>query len=181
MRAARTMIAAAALALLAGCATAPPGHVEAAAGAACDQAAVERELGATLDALHAAASRADGPAYFGLFTPDAVFIGTDATERWTLPEFRAYAAPHFAQGKGWTYRPRVRRFGSRHACADVAWFDEILDSENYGTSRGTGVLVRGPGGWRVAQYALTFPIPNDLAKEFTGRIKAHEAQARPGS
>ena len=156
------------------CATAPS-----APAAPCDQAAVERELGATLDALHSAASRADGRAYFDLYTPDAVFIGTDASERWTLPEFRAYAEPHFSKGKGWTYKPRTRHFQSRHACPNVVWFDELLDSENYGTSRGTGVLVRGAGGWKVAQYALTFPIPNDLAKEFTARIKAHEAKPPP--
>jgi hypothetical protein len=34
----------------------------------------------------------------------------------------------------------------------------------------------------VAQYALSFPVPNELARELTGRIKAHEderARARP--
>lgn len=138
------------------------------------------EAAAALDALHAAASRADGPAYFGLFTPDAVFIGTDVGERWTVPEFRAYAEPHFAQGKGWTYTPRERWVTlAPVACRCVAWFDEVLDSESYGTSRGTGVLVRGSTGWKVAQYALSFPIPNDIAKELTDRIKAHEAQAPP--
>jgi hypothetical protein len=134
---------------------------------------------ATLDALHGAASRADGEAYFRLFTPDAVFIGTDVSERWTLPQFRVYAAPVFAQGKGWTYRPRSRAVTMAPVeCRCIAWFDEVLDSESYGTSRGTGVLVRGEGGWRVAQYALTFPIPNDLAKDVTARIRAHEAAQR---
>ncbi len=138
----------------------------------------EADIGRVLDALHLAASRADGPAYFDLYTPDAVFIGTDAGERWTLPEFRAYAEPVFSKGKGWTYRPRTRSVvlgpGGR-----TAWFDELLDSESYGTSRGTGVLLRTPQGWRVAQYALTFPIPNDLAKDLTARIRAHEAGAAP--
>ena len=45
----------------------------------------EEDIGAVLDQLHAAAAKADGPTYFGLYTPDAVFIGTDATERWSLP------------------------------------------------------------------------------------------------
>ena len=146
-----------------------------------DPEVARADVGRVLDAFHLAASRADGPAYFALFAPEGVFIGTDAAERWRVPEFRAYAEPHFAKGKGWTYRPRTRHFQSRHACPNVVWFDELLDSESYGTSRGTGVLVRGAGGWKVAQYALTFPIPNDLAKEFTGRIKAHEAGARTGA
>ena len=156
-----------AMLLAAGCATVPAADEEGAAAA-------------TLDALHAAAARADGEAYFALFTPDAVFIGTDVSERWSLPAFRAYAQPIFSQGRGWTYTPRTRTITlAPVACRCVAWFDEVLDSQSYGTSRGTGVLLRGPGGWQVAQYALTFPIPNDLAKEFTERIKAHEAaQAR---
>jgi hypothetical protein len=135
---------------------------------------------ATLDALHAAAARADGETYFRLFTHDAVFIGTDVSERWTLDQFRAYAGPIFARGRGWTYTPRTRSVTiAPIACRCVAWFDEVLDSESYGTSRGTGVLVRGPDGWRVAQYALTFPIPNDLARDMTAEIKAYEAAKRP--
>jgi ketosteroid isomerase-like protein len=34
-----------------------------------------------LDALHARASAADFDGYFELYTDDAVFLGTDATER----------------------------------------------------------------------------------------------------
>ena len=40
----------------------------------------------TLDQLHAAAAKADGKAYFDLFAPDAVFIGTDVSERWTMDQ-----------------------------------------------------------------------------------------------
>jgi hypothetical protein len=161
--------------LLAGCATAPaPTEPEAARANAGAQA----EITQVLDAFHAAAARADGPAYFGLFAPGAVFIGTDAAERWTLAEFRAYAEPHFSKGKGWTYTPRSRTV-VLGPDGRTAWFDELLDSASYGTSRGTGVLVRRPEGWRVAQYALTFPIPNDIAKELTARIRAHEARPAP--
>lgn len=128
----------------------------------------------TLDALHQAASAADGATYFNLFKPDAVYRGTDVTELWTLDEFRAFAEPYFAQGRGWTYVPRERHISiAQTDCACVAWFDEILDSQSYGTSRGTGVLVRGEDGrWRIAYYALTFPIPNALARDMTARIRA---------
>ena len=131
----------------------------------------------TLDQLHDAAAKADGRRYFALYAKNAVYIGTDAAERWTLTEFRAFAEPYFAQGKGWTYKPRERHV-TVHACACVAWFDELLDSESYGTSRGTGVMVLEDGYWKVAQYALTFPIPNDLAKGMTAEIKAFEARAK---
>jgi hypothetical protein len=131
-----------------------------------------------LDRLHADAAKADGGAYFGLFAKDAVFIGTDASERWTVEAFRAYALPLFAKGTGWTYTPRQRHVTlAQIPCGCVAWFDEILDSASYGTSRGTGVLTLTPAGWKIEQYALTFPIPNDLAAEMTAKIKDFETKS----
>jgi hypothetical protein len=136
----------------------------------------EADIAAVLDQLHLAASKADGPAYFALYTPEAVFIGTDVTERWTIPAFRAYAQPWFDEGQGWTYAARERQVTIAPVdCRCVAWFDEVLDSQSYGTARGTGTLLLTPQGWRVSQYALTFPIPNDVADEVIGRIKAFEA------
>lgn len=136
----------------------------------------EEDIAAVLDQLHLAAAKADGATYFALYTPDAVFLGTDVTERWTIPAFRAYAQPYFDKGKGWTYAARERQVTLAPVdCRCVAWFDEVLDSKSYGTARGTGTLVLTPEGWRVSQYALTFPIPNDVADEVIARIKAFEA------
>jgi dienelactone hydrolase len=149
---------------------------------------------ATLDALHAAASKSDFDAYFALFTADAVFIGTDAGERWTLDEFKAYARPHFQKGPGkggWTYVPRA---GTRHVTivpgpkgetdgtGTVAFFDELLDNENYGTTRGTGVLRKVGEGeaavWRVSQYSLSIPIPNAIAKRVATMVKTEEKKPK---
>lgn len=133
-------------------------------------------INTTLDALHDAASKADGPRYFAQYADDAIYIGTDAAERWTLTEFQAYATPYFSKGQGWTYRPRERHVViASLPCRCVAWFDELLDSKSYGTSRGTGVMVLSNGVWKVSLYALTFPIPNDLAKHMTDEIKRFEA------
>lgn len=130
-------------------------------------------VGAVLDGLHRAAAAADGESYFALFTDDGVFLGTDVTERWTVVELRAFAEPYFSAGRGWTYTPRERHVVVS-ADGDTAWFDEILDNDSYGTCRGTGVLVLTDSGWRIAQYHLTIPIPNALARELTARIKEHE-------
>ncbi len=149
-----------------------------AALAAEPTAAEKAAMGGTLDTLHDAAAKADGPRYFATYAPGAVFIGTDVTERWTLAEFRAFAEPYFSQGRGWTYRPRQRWLTlTDDPCRCVAWFDEVLDSESYGTTRGVGVLVLAGGEWKVAQYALSFPVPNDLAKGIVAEIKAYEAKA----
>ena len=131
----------------------------------------EAEVDAVLDALHRLADEGDFEAYFDLYTPDAIFMGTDATERWTIEDFQGYARPAFADGNGWTYHPTERHVylgpGGR-----TAWFDERLQNENFGETRGTGVLVLGDDGrWRIKQYNLTIPIPNDLAREFVARIR----------
>ena len=144
---------------------------------AAQNAASVTAINSTLDQLHDAASKADGGRYFKLFTDDAVYLGTDAAERWSIKQFRAFAEPYFAKGTGWTYKPRERHvIVADIPCHCVAWFDELLDSENYGTSRGTGVLVLKHGSWKISLYALTFPIPNDLAKGMTREIKAFEAK-----
>jgi ketosteroid isomerase-like protein len=151
----RTLVAATLLALLA-----------ANASAADDTAAVN----SMLDGWHAAASRADEAGYFGAMAPEFVFLGTDATERWDRDAFRAFAHPYFAKGKAWTFTPHDRHVVFSPA-GDVAWFDEKLDSASYGDCRGTGVVRRIDGAWRIAHYNLTIPIPNDLAKSVVSMIR----------
>ena|GEM_PF-1705577 len=125
-------------------------------------------VAARLDSFHKAASSADFDAYFDHFSRGGVFIGTDASERWSVEDFKRYVKPYFSQGKGWTYVPRDRTITVH---GDVAWFDELLDNEAYGECRGSGVLVRDEGQWKIAQYNLHFPVPNDLAKQITELIK----------
>ncbi len=64
------------------------------------------------------------------------------------------------------------------ATGQTAWFDEMLWNEKYGTCRGTGVLVLVDGSWRISQYNLSIPMPNDLAAEFTSRIMQFEGEEK---
>ncbi len=128
----------------------------------------------TLDAFHAAAARADEAAYFALFAPHGVFLGTDATERWEKAAFQAFAHPYFAKGTAWTFVPRDRHVAFS-SDGRVAWFDELLDSATYGECRGSGVLEKIGGAWKVQQYNLTIPLPNDLAKDVVAQIRATKA------
>lgn len=121
----------------------------------------QEQVAAVLDDWHAAAAAADEERYFGHMTDDAVFLGTDATERWTKPQFRAYAHPFFARGKAWSFRS-VRRNVSFSADGKTAWFDEDLSTPNLGPSRGSGVLIDTGDGWKIAQYNLSVPIPNGV-------------------
>ena len=136
-----------------------------------DRAAVA----SVLDQLHEEASRADGERYFGLFAPNAIFFGTDATERWPIDEFRTYAMERFETGTGWTYNVRERHI-SFDDDSNTAWFDEVLDNEKHGECRGTGVLVKLGGAWKIVQYNLTIPIPNEIALDVVAMIREQETR-----
>jgi ketosteroid isomerase-like protein len=142
------------------------------------QRAETSAVATVIDAFHTAASKADEEAYFALMAPNGVFLGTDATERWDKAAFRAFAHPYFSQGKGWTFTPRDRHIDLSKD-GRVAWFDELLDSATYGECRGTGVLEKGEGGWKITQYHLTIPMPNDLAKELVARIREATKKTAP--
>lgn len=135
------------------------------------QAPDPKPIQALLDDWHLAAAQADEARYFGHLAEDAVFMGTDATERWDKKAFRAFAHPYFAKGKAWSFKA-VRRAVMISADGRTAWFDEDLDTPNMGPCRGTGVLTLQDGHWRIRHYNLTVPIPNDLMKEVKGRIEA---------
>ena len=135
-------------------------------------------VSAVLDDWHRAAAQADEARYFGHFTPTAVFLGTDATERWTRDAFRVWAKPFFARGKAWSFQA-VSRHVSFSPDGTVAWFDEALDTPNMGPCRGSGVLLQQEGAWKIAQYNLSLPIPNDLMKDFKARIEAHQKKRAP--
>jgi hypothetical protein len=134
-----------AILLLTACAHAPRGS------------AAEESVAHALDDFHDAAAKADEDRYFAHFAPGGVFLGTDATERWEVPAFRAYAHPHFAKGKAWTFRAARRIVTVR---GDMAWFDEDLETQNLGPARGSGVLSLHDGKWLIDQYVLSITVPN---------------------
>ncbi|TGD73610.1 hypothetical protein E4634_11360 [Mangrovimicrobium sediminis] len=135
----------------------------------------EQAVAATLDAFHGAAAEADEERYLGLMTEQAVFLGTDGSERWQGEAFRSFVHDNFSRGRGWTYRPRERRV-SVAADGDIAWFDEMLDNDSLGECRGSGVLVNTASGWKIAQYNLSVPVPNALVDSVVDSIRSGETQ-----
>ncbi len=129
-----------------------------------------KAINIVLDDFHDAAAKADEVRYFAHFTPDAVFLGTDPNERWTLEQFRVFALPYFQRESAWTYTKVSRHVGVAPG-GDAAWFDEVVRNAKYGDCRGTGALVRTNGAWRIAQYNLTMPVPNDLSDELMQLIR----------
>lgn len=133
-----------------------------------------RPIEDVLNDFHDAASKADFKRYFSHWTDSSVFLGTDSWERWTGQEFRDFAKPYFDQGQGWTYTVKERH-ADFSPDGNVAWFDEMLENAKLGTCRGSGVLVKTGDDWKIMQYNLSMPIPNEMiegvAKEIAERKK----------
>jgi hypothetical protein len=136
------------------------------------------EVHQVLDSFHDAAAVGDEDRYFAILPDDSVFLGTDATERWTGKEFRSFAMRYFKQPSAWTYVP-LERHVTLSADGKLAWFDEALDNAGYGECRGTGVLTKRDGRWVVLQYNLTVPVPNDLMSGVAKKIRAHLDGKKP--
>ena len=119
-------------------------------------------IDALIDGLHQDAHEGNFQTYFDRYTPDAVFLGTDKSERWTIDQFKVYAEPAFEDGHGWTYSVKERNWEGE---GTTRWFDEVLLNEKLGHCRGTGVVELIDGEWKIAHYALTMLVPNDIAAE----------------
>ena len=132
----------------------------------------KEQINKVLDKLHKYASEANGKKYFELFNEQAVFHGTDLNERWSIDEFKKYAQNRFDTGTGWTYTSLERNIFI-NSSNTTAWFDEIVINEKYGKFRGTGVLSKVDGMWKIDQYNLLFPIPNDLLLKYTNEVKEY--------
>lgn len=113
---------------------------------------------------HQAAADANAEKFFFSMADDCIYIGTDATERWTKTEFVSFAKPYFDKGKAWSFTPYNRDV---HVTSDgkTAWFSELLTTW-MGTCRGSGILRKTKGEWKIEQYHLSVTVPNDQIKEF---------------
>lgn len=123
----------------------------------------KQKINEVLDSWHLAAANADFDAYFGKMTMDAVFIGTDAMENWQNEEFRTFSKPYFDKGKAWSFTA-VQRNIYLNEDRSFAWFDELLDTQMK-ICRGSGVLKKVNGQWKIAHYVLSIAVPNENVDE----------------
>lgn len=125
-----------------------------------DTAKEEKLINFMLDSFNRAAAKADYNAYFNFYTQDAIFTGTDATERWDKKQFMLWAKPIFDKGRAWDFTA-IDRHIYFDTTGRLAWFDELLSTQMK-ICRGSGVLVKQGDEWKVKQYILSLIVPNDL-------------------
>ncbi|SIP89742.1 MULTISPECIES: nuclear transport factor 2 family protein [unclassified Chryseobacterium] len=118
------------------------------------------EITTMLDTFNAMAAKADYIAYFNLFAEESTFIGTDATEIWDKKAFMVWAKPYFDKKKTWNFKALKRNiYFSKDG--KLAWFDELLDTQMK-ICRGSGVVEKINGSWKVKQYVLSMTVPNEV-------------------
>jgi len=122
-----------------------------------------------IDEWHLAAAQANVDRFFGFMNEESIYIGTDASERWTKKEFVAFAKPYFDKGKAWDFKPYDRDL---HVTNDgkIAWFSELLTTW-MGVCRGSGVLKKTTSGWKLEQYHLSVTVPNEIIRDFISLVE----------
>lgn len=117
-----------------------------------------------INGWHHAASTADEETFFGLMNSDAVYIGTDASERWLRDELREWSKEHFQKETAWDFKPLSRNI-TLNEVGQMAWFDELLDTW-MGTCRSTGIMSKKEGEWKLIYYHLSVAVPNEKMAEY---------------
>ena len=121
----------------------------------------KKDIATMLDAFNIAAAKADYKTYFDFFAEESTFIGTDATEVWSKKEFMVWAKPYFDKKRTWNFSSLKRNvYFSKDG--KLAWFDELLNTQMK-ICRGSGVVEKINGQWKVKQYVLSMTIPNDVS------------------
>ncbi len=123
---------------------------------------VEDKLNTFINNWHQAASNANFSEYFNSMSNDFIFLGTAPNERWNKTEFSSFSKPYFDKGKAWDFKPSNRKWTIKK---NIAWFDEDLDTWMKGC-RGSGILEKQKGEWKLVYYNLTVFIENEKIKEF---------------
>lgn len=127
------------------------------------QNTIESEINTVLDNWHKAASEANFTNYFDAMANESIFIGTDATEHWDKKAFMAFAKPYFDKGKAWHFT-KLERHIFYNKKLKIVWFDELLNTAMR-ICRGSGVLVKENGKWKIKHYTLSMTIPNENVDE----------------
>ena len=123
-----------------------------------------KDINTLLDNWHLAATNANLDAYFSAFDDKAIYIGTDASERWTKSEFFNFCEPYFKKGKAWDFKAYDRKiYFSENG--KTAWFNELLNTW-MGTCRASGVLIFKNNSWKISHYQLSVTVKNEKMNQF---------------
>ena len=129
-----------------------------------------------LDNLHDAAAKGENARYLGVYSENAVFMGSAPEERMDKEQFTDYVNRRFTEGVGWAYQSAERNIFIAED-GNTAWFDEVITRMANGQNfRGTGVLIKENETWMVAQYNFSVPFANAIWEKVMEVIEAHNTK-----
>ncbi|MES2589549.1 MAG: nuclear transport factor 2 family protein [Bacteroidota bacterium] len=123
-----------------------------------------KELDKFVNDWHLAAANADFSAYFDKLDESSIYIGTAPNERWTKKQFMDFSKPFFDKGKAWDFKSTERNWYFSDD-GKTAWFDEVLDTWMM-DCRGSGVMKKKNGKWKIMFYDLHVLIENEKINQF---------------
>jgi hypothetical protein len=139
----------------------------------CKNTAIDSlDITALMNNWHYAAATADEDVFFGSMLEEAIYLGTDKSEKWFRDELKEWSAKYFESDKAWDFTPLSR---SIYFSKDkqIAWFDEQLETW-MGICRGSGIVVKKDGSWKIAHYNLSVTVPNEVVKNFITLVEKFE-------
>lgn len=120
---------------------------------------ITTEINQLMTQWHQDAADSDLEDYLALMHESSNYIGTDGNENWTKEEFRVFCQPHFDRKKTWNFKTLERNVYIVET-KNTVWFEELLEGA-LGPCRGSGVLEKYDGQWKLKQYVLSMTVPND--------------------
>jgi uncharacterized protein (TIGR02246 family) len=117
-----------------------------------------------MDNWHKAAADANENLFFNSMTDDGVYVGTDASERWTKEEMRQWAKPYFDRRSAWNFVAKSRNI-SFSDDGNMAWADEVLDTW-MGDCRSSVVLIKNEQEWKIKYFHVAIAVPNNAVDRY---------------
>jgi hypothetical protein len=126
-----------------------------------------------LNKWHNDVAKYDYDSYFDFMSEGFIYLGTDPGERWTKASFSEYCKPYFERKSTWDFKTNWRNWYFSDD-QSIAWFEESLETQME-ECRGSGVLKKVNGEWKIAHYNLSVVIENSKMKKF---IKLRRKKSR---
>lgn len=124
----------------------------------------QQKINSLMDAWHKAAATADEDVFFGSMAENAIYLGTDDSERWLRDDMKEWSKEYFDRDSAWDFTPSAREIYFSED-GQTAWFEEKLATW-MGPCRGSGVVSMINGEWKLRHYNLAVTVPNDKIKSF---------------
>ncbi len=124
----------------------------------------EKTVDEQMNKWHNSAAVSDLNGYFNFMTEGFIYLGTDPGERWTKADFLTFCKPYFERESTWDFKTNWRNWYFSDN-GGVAWFEESLATQME-ECRGSGVLKKVNGEWKIAHYNLAVVIENEKMKKF---------------